>query len=61
LNQRGDPILITIDKNLNPIDMIYNGTEDNHLKAVVNAVSYTISFVDTIDELRGLIEGKQPE
>ncbi|HET6541693.1 MAG TPA: hypothetical protein VFG46_14485 [Chryseolinea sp.] len=41
--------------------MIYNGTEDNHLKAVVNAVSYTISFVDTIDELRGLIEGKQPE
>lgn len=43
------------------VDKIYNSTEDKHLKAVVASLFDTISVVDTIAELRGLNEGKQPE
>ena len=43
------------------VEKFYNGTEDKHLKAVVNSVFDTISVVDTIAELRGLNEGKEPQ
>ena len=43
------------------VETIYNGTEDNHLNAVAGSVFDTISVVDTIAELRGLNEGKQPQ
>ena len=65
----GDPIMIVESSQRNGkvlkrqilelVDQIYNGTEDKHLKAVINSVFDTISVVDTIAELRGLNEGKR--
>jgi|SRR5688500_3184365 len=43
------------------IDKIYEGTDDNHLKAVVNSVFDSISVADTIIELRGLNNGHKPQ
>lgn len=67
----GNPIMIvesserngkTLKKQiLELVEKIYHGTEDKHLKAVVASLFDTISVVDTIAELRGLNEGKQPE